>query len=110
MGRALLIVVGCILCLSQAGLASPFVLKLFRPNTGYTQFLNDRSACLQATRHAQWTDYSASGASWTGESISYDVRAFGGCMNARGYVADPNGYGAIRYQLFKNGNYRVEVL
>lgn len=96
MRRTLLLVAGCLL-LTPAMMASPLVIKLSRPNTDYSSFLNDRNACLKDASHSEWARFPGAG-SFSLTQVRYDVYAFAACMNSRGYLLDPNGFRAIRYQ------------
>lgn len=109
MRAALVVAAICLFGATQSGLAAPLVIKLSRPNTSYSTFLNDRNACLNGTSSAQWdrmASPSASAILWR----SYNARAFASCMNAKGYLLDPNGYRAIRYQKDDGGHEWVEPL
>lgn len=98
MRPSLIMAAVCVICSSQAALASPLIIKLSRPNTSYATFLDDRSACLKSASHTGYGLFPG-----TVAGVSYDVRAFAACMNAKGYLLDPNGYRAIRYGKDQNG-------
>lgn len=106
MRRALFLAATCFVCLSQAGLASPLVIKLSRANTSYPAFLTDRDACLKGAGQTGWSGRGTYAMTWT----RYDVRAFASCMNAKGYMLDPNGYRAIQYQYDSAGREYVYPL
>jgi hypothetical protein len=111
MRRAIIWVASCVVCLSQAGLASELVtapraiigprlcLRLSKADTSYSAFMYDRNDCLESTsrqvRDRVWL---------TGIREHYNVPAFVGCMNAKGYAIDPNGYRAIVYMVDAEGH------
>lgn len=111
MRRSIFLVAGCLVYLSQAGLASELVtaprpiigprlcIKLSKPDTSYSAFMYDRNDCLESTsrrvRERVWL---------TGIRERYNIPAFVGCMNAKGYALDPNGYRAIVYKVDAEGH------
>ena len=67
--------------------------RFSRADTRYSTFMYDRNDCLESkgeqVRDRVWL---------TGIRERFNLPAFVGCMNARGYALDPNGYRALVYQ------------
>lgn len=82
------------------------ILKLSRANTTYYTFLDDRTVCLKATSATQFAIHYGKDGEWT----TYHLGTFYDCMKAKGYVRDPNGYRALRYRVWPNGQVRMETL
>jgi hypothetical protein len=111
MRRTILLVTSCVIGLSSAGFASEVItapraiigprlcVKLSRPDASYSTFMYDRNDCLESTskqvRDHVWL---------TGINIRYNVPAFVGCMTAKGYALNSNGYRAIVYQVDAEGH------
>lgn len=101
-----------LVCLSPDGLATETVtaprpivgprlcVRLSKPDTSYSTFMFDRNDCLESTstqvRQRVWI---------TGINIRYNIPAFVGCMNAKGYALDPKGYRAIVYKVDAEGHF-----
>lgn len=94
MRSALLFAGACLFCLSQAGLADSGFLKLSKPGSDYSSFMGDRTACLNAAKHARFETAQNGGVPFV---VNYSFEAFVGCMKSKGYQLDANGYRAAWY-------------
>lgn len=107
MRSALMVAAGCMI-LSQAGLASTHTIRLSKPNTTYAAFLDERTVCLNAAWHQSGADVGAWGGGVPPVHTSggaYSLKEFADCMNAKGYLLDPNGYRAVKYYSLAQGGY-----
>jgi len=101
MRSVLLVAVGCLICSSQPGLAGGGFIHLSKPNTSYSAYMNDRSACFTAASYRISDEY----AMWT----RYNLNEFAGCMTAKGYRLDPNGYRAAWYESYDGQHYYLQL-
>ena len=92
-----LVVAGCFIALSLPAHAGHFILRVSKPNGGWSAYLDDSAACRSATSLRGYIEgpediimgQPYSEAEWVAsESRYWD------CMVARGYRANPNGYRA----------------
>ncbi len=97
---AFLMAVGCIVCLSQAGLADSavYTAQFSKPDVRYATFQSERNACLGAASHQGWGSGSSShGTFVVTKRPTYDLMRFSNCMLAKGYKPDPNGLIAAKF-------------
>jgi hypothetical protein len=109
MRRSLLLAAGCLICLMQPGLAQSVTIKLSRPNTGYSTFLDDRAFCLNAVSYPRDRSHDSQ-YNYGFFTVTYDVRGFINCMYAKGYKADPDGFRAVQVQDIPYHGTRVRPL
>lgn len=108
MRGALILAAGCLLCLSQAGLASSqqlVVVKMSKPDVDQATFAQDRSVCLTKANSEHLFNGRDEG-TWA----RHHLRIFGECMAAKGYKNDPNGFPALRYSQDGRAHIFVEAL
>lgn len=89
-----LLIAGCIVAMSQIGLATPqeiLTVKVSKPDTTHDQFVADRDACLTEANNDRL------GGSTPTAWAKHHLKLFSECMVARGYKSDPDGFRAIRY-------------
>jgi hypothetical protein len=89
--------------MTQPGLASTDTIRLSRPHTSYAAFMYDRNACMSAAGH-RGPDFTGGNAIHVSQT-SYSLKDFADCMNAKGYLLDPNGYRAAKYYRLADGGY-----
>jgi len=49
MRNAFVLATACLICLGQPGLAASGTIKLSKPNTSYSSFMDDRATCLRGS-------------------------------------------------------------
>ena len=108
MRSALLMVAGCVFCLSQPGFADEHFavsVQFSKPNVTYNAFLHDRNACLGDASHQGWS--SLNPLFPVRATPTYSFVRFSNCMLAKGYKPDPNGFYAATFSYLTGDQYRL---
>ena len=111
MRSALLVAVGCVFCLSQAGFADEqfaVSVQFSKPNVTYNAFLHDRNACLGDASHQGWSSLNALYP--VRATPTYSFARFSNCMLAKGYKPDANGFRAATFSHVTGDQYLLTHL